>query len=678
MSIGAPSDPCPRETAPEPGDLHSQLSTFLSDLEAFRKAGTPAGRRFEQEKDALAQDGLPHPWEAATIRTALTASPQGRLLLERLGTLAMDTGYMTCARLCFETAAAGQGASTSTLLKLGLLLERQNRHGDALDVFKRALAADPDNMEALLGACRALSALGNHQGVRTLAQVAIGIGIAHPELFALLARSLLALGARNEAALTLEKAAALFPDDVGIIETRLDCLEAGSQAWTDAVIGMLQKKSGLDALPAINRLTRRLVEQDASPAVPADLPTSMPGWLPIRFNHAAPADGQDWRMADGGPEAMDWSRSWLGPPSLHPLPLPRNLDGDSGRAFGAHAFKHSPNYPADVQAAIERFAQRGIAILSDKTFPDWYGSAGRRIYEIAGAHLADLSVLDRNWAFLANLSYPDQLLGSGNVMVQRLGPTDCRAMLPLTDPPIHHRGEAQLLSASFHQNVYHWLMDDVPRLLSYGTGPFGQRHRPLLLNDRLAQVPFVRETIEALGISDQIALYPHNRLVVTDHLQAAPGFEKGYSPEDVAALRHALLRAFKAPERAQGDRILYVSRFDATSRREDNVEELRSYIDSIGGECVSSSELSMEQRAHLFSRARLLIGANGAGMTNMLFCPPGTPVIEVAPTFPHPCYWILASALGLPYHVLISGFPGENLNFQVDIGALRLLVKNLI
>ncbi|WP_434625418.1 glycosyltransferase 61 family protein [Azospirillum sp. B2RO_4] len=685
-------DAMPPPPACPPASLTDRIAGLLLELEAWRQAGTPAGRRFESAIPQLAAHRLPLPADGeAPFQDRLAArlaDPQDLPgLLPLLAKLAFDTGFTECARSCLE-AAARLSPSGDILLELGRIVERQDGPGPALAIHKQALKADPSSMAALLGICRAFGAAKDTDALIGLGSAMIGAGIDDPELHALMARSLAAAGRGGEAIDHLDRARSRFPGNDGLEAVRLDCLPPGSQAWTDAIFATLQHKSGLDSQHAVALLTRHLVDQGAAfPASDLMLPEALaegtPARLVIRFNHEAPADGSrvdiDGIAAAGaGPDAPVWYRSWLGPPSLHRLEPPANLDRTAGGTFTAHARTHSPNYAADTAEARERLAARGVPVAEETGFPHWYGSGGRRLYDIPGAHLFDLSLLDRNGAFLHGFSYPDQLFGGGSVLMRRTEAGTCQAFLPLSGPPLRHKGKAQLLSASFHNNVYHWLIDDLPRLQAYGAGPFGRNGDPLLLNARLAQVPFVRETIAALGIGGQIATYPADRLVAVDHLQAAPGFERGYAPEDAAAFRDCLLRAFGAPTRHPGDRIIYVSRFDAASRRETNEAEVRHFMESIGALCVSASELAMEQRAQLFSRARLLIGANGAGMTNMLFCPPGTPVIEVAPTFPHPCYWLLASALGLPYHVLISGFPQENLNFQVDLGALRRLVTDLL
>ncbi|MGE3178207.1 MAG: hypothetical protein AB7O32_12120, partial [Vicinamibacterales bacterium] len=71
-----------------------------------------------------------------------------------------------------------------------------------------------------------------------------------------------------------------------------------------------------------------------------------------------------------------------------------------------------------------------------------------------------------------------------------------------------------------------------------------------------------------------------------------------------------------------------------------------------------------------------------AGLTNMLFCPPGTDVIELADlTFPNPNFYALASAAGLRYWLV----PGEGIgdghplqrDLRADVRGLRECLARL-
>ena len=63
----------------------------------------------------------------------------------------------------------------------------------------------------------------------------------------------------------------------------------------------------------------------------------------------------------------------------------------------------------------------------------------------------------------------------------------------------------------------------------------------------------------------------------------------------------------------------------------------------------------MLEEVELFQRAVVLIGVFGSGLSNQIFCKPGTAVVElpVLPFWPS-SFGRLASSLGLPYYVVPS------------------------
>jgi capsular polysaccharide biosynthesis protein len=44
---------------------------------------------------------------------------------------------------------------------------------------------------------------------------------------------------------------------------------------------------------------------------------------------------------------------------------------------------------------------------------------------------------------------------------------------------------------------------------------------------------------------------------------------------------------------------------------------------------IDPSKLSLSQQVEAFSNAEIILGPHGAGLTNIMFCNPGTKVIEI-------------------------------------------------
>jgi capsular polysaccharide biosynthesis protein len=75
---------------------------------------------------------------------------------------------------------------------------------------------------------------------------------------------------------------------------------------------------------------------------------------------------------------------------------------------------------------------------------------------------------------------------------------------------------------------------------------------------------------------------------------------------------------------------------------------------------VVPGEHSVREQASIFNGASVVIGAHGAGLTNIVFCRPGIIVYEIMPSFyTNPCYRRLAQAAGLTYYADIVEGDGD-------------------
>jgi hypothetical protein len=80
---------------------------------------------------------------------------------------------------------------------------------------------------------------------------------------------------------------------------------------------------------------------------------------------------------------------------------------------------------------------------------------------------------------------------------------------------------------------------------------------------------------------------------------------------------------------ARGDRRFYVTRRDARNRRKwvSNEEAIEQIFARRGFEIVSMADVPFDDQARLFRQARVVAGVSGAGLTDLLFSPPGTHAI---------------------------------------------------
>jgi hypothetical protein len=105
-----------------------------------------------------------------------------------------------------------------------------------------------------------------------------------------------------------------------------------------------------------------------------------------------------------------------------------------------------------------------------------------------------------------------------------------------------------------------------------------------------------------------------------------------------------------------------------------NLEPIETIARDHGLEIISLDRMSFPDRVTLFSQASLVAGVHGGDLANILFCAPGTAVLEFSPACQYrPQYNILAGKLDLIHAVLPC--PTEDDRFETDlkIKPLRLV-----
>ena len=151
-------------------------------------------------------------------------------------------------------------------------------------------------------------------------------------------------------------------------------------------------------------------------------------------------------------------------------------------------------------------------------------------------------------------------------------------------------------------------------------------------------MPFTR----ALSLPGVSGLIAGNRPVKSLSVSASRNrFSTNALPREMAAPSCA--RKPPSPPSA----LLYISRRDSPARQVENEDEVTACLEPYGFQIVTLSGMSVAAQAALFGSARVVTGPHGAGFANLLFCNPGTAVLEFfSPLYVNFCYWTLACGAG--------------------------------
>ncbi len=202
-----------------------------------------------------------------------------------------------------------------------------------------------------------------------------------------------------------------------------------------------------------------------------------------------------------------------------------------------------------------------------------------------------------------------------------------------------------------YANFSHWQFDVLPR--------FGLLERAGLTSSKIDHYlvghtakPFQHETFARAGIPPG-KIIPFNP---KDHYEAdtlVVPFLSAYAntahqPDTLDYVR----RLSGLPARpAAGDRLLFVSRRDASVRRLLQEDVLESELKKLGFEWVVLAGKNLEETAAIFARARVVVGPFGSGLMNIVYCPRGAKVVEILqPSFFNCHHWYLSDECGLEHH----------------------------
>jgi hypothetical protein len=106
----------------------------------------------------------------------------------------------------------------------------------------------------------------------------------------------------------------------------------------------------------------------------------------------------------------------------------------------------------------------------------------------------------------------------------------------------------------------------------------------------------------------------------------------------------------EVPKQSPEGRKIYIARTDSLRRRMRNENALLDAMRARGFEIVVPGALTLTEQIRVFREASVVVGPHGAGLTNIVFCEPGTIVYELVPDhYPNICFGNLALICGLRY-----------------------------
>lgn len=269
---------------------------------------------------------------------------------------------------------------------------------------------------------------------------------------------------------------------------------------------------------------------------------------------------------------------------------------------------------------------------------------------------------------------PDQFIAdvsdawtSGNEIIYPIFMSSRLPRVTTTDETV-----AVLSSHCSWSNYGHWLGDTLPRLhlLEKSGIHYDKIVVPYLF-------PYQREALDLLGVD-------RSKMIVdpTLHLEARrlviPTFPGLYGLPARWACDYLRERFLPSAQPSAGPRRIFISRNKpGATRRLLNEDALYEALRHFGVERVFTEDLTFAEEVSLFNNVEIVIGPCGAGMVNLMFCRPGTAVIEIFnPRYVNVMNWMIANHADLNYAYSLGEGPAMPMSAG-DRGMFEDITANL-
>lgn len=267
--------------------------------------------------------------------------------------------------------------------------------------------------------------------------------------------------------------------------------------------------------------------------------------------------------------------------------------------------------------------------------------------------------------------YTSVIWSEDNTLLGDLSTGNVPFLFALDQLPAVHKieGTVAFLSTLGGDTYYHWWVDILPRLeLLRRSGIDLDKIDKFVINN--AQHQFQKDLLPTLNIPPEKLItsldYPHIQATQLLVPSVTSSTEKWFGPFIEGPpkwvcefLRERFTSLADSPGSETFEKI-YISRRNAKVRRFINEYEIRTFVEALGFKTIILEALSIQEQIALMTRAKTIVAPHGAGLTNTLFCQPGTQLIEIfSPRYVPDCYWIISNHVKLDYYYLI-GEPVEN------------------
>lgn len=214
-------------------------------------------------------------------------------------------------------------------------------------------------------------------------------------------------------------------------------------------------------------------------------------------------------------------------------------------------------------------------------------------------------------------------------------------------------GRALILGSTGGDSYFHWMTDVLPRVRLVKEAGYAMNSFDHFIINKLV-AGYHKETLNYLKIPSkkirELGTKPSGYLCEEAVVPSLPSFPGVVPPETIQYLRCIV------PEKPQQEiQKLYIERGKSKRRRIPEEGRIIDWLITQGFEIIDPGNMSVIDQATAFAHAEMIVAPHGGALTNLLFCRPGTKVIELLSSkYPNPCYRDLCGVARLPYIGIIG------------------------
>lgn len=220
---------------------------------------------------------------------------------------------------------------------------------------------------------------------------------------------------------------------------------------------------------------------------------------------------------------------------------------------------------------------------------------------------------------------------------------------------------------------FHWFADALPRLIA--SFELLSNH-VVLIPKEFQQFGFI---IDSLDILKQKYRFIENTVFVRKLLLPSHVSISGNYNIDIL---NQLRLKFKIKDNTNSFRKVYISRNKSQKRKILNESDFVLLLSEFNYEIVYLEEFTLIQQIELMQQTKTIIGLHGAGLTNMLFMPKNSNVVELRNLNDahNNCYFSLASDLDMNYYYEQCIGTSTNTHFTdvtVSLESIRIILEEI-